>query len=322
MMVTDGVKHLVPLDQIRGGGPPKDGIPSIDDPKFAITAESQFMSDDDVIVGLNLNGESRAYPLSILVWHEIVNDKLGKTPVAITYCPLCYTTQVFDRTIIGQEVEFGTSGKLYNSNLVMYDRLTDSYWSQSLGIAIKGELAGTKLERIPFDVMQWKDWKQLYPDTVVLTTETGHVRSYETDPYGDYYTDSRIIFPVSNKDPRMHVKEIIIGVEQDGLFKAYKQRDIESAKIINDVIGEKELVLMSLFKDNSRAFYRQIDGNLLEFSYTEDKIIDEMTGSEWNYEGVATSGQLKGAQLVRVPFDPSFWFEWVAIHPQTEVYQN
>jgi len=120
----------------------------------------------------------------------------------------------------------------------------------------------------------------------------------------------------------MFVKEVIIGVQHDGLFKAYKQKDIESATIINDVVGEKELVLMSLFKDNSRAFYRQIDGNLLEFSYTEGKIVDEMTGSEWNYEGVATSGPLKDTQLVRIAFDPGFWFEWAAMHPETEVYQK
>ena len=170
--------------------------------------------------------------------------------------------------------------------------------------------------------MRWKDWKELYPDTLVLTTDTGTLRAYGYDPYGNYYTEERIIFPVSNNDSRMKLKEVIIGIEQDGFYKAYKQKDVESAIIINDVVGEKELVVMSLFKDNSRAFYRQIDGNLLEFSYTEGKIVDEMTGSEWNYEGVATSGPLKDTQLVRVAFDPSFWFEWAAMHPETEVYQN
>ena len=114
IMVTKGLKHIVPLDKIRSGGPPKDGIPSIDDPKFVTVSESQFMSDSDIVVGLEINGEIKAYPLFIMVWHEIVNDKVGGVPVAVTYCPLCFTNQVFERIIDGQEVEFGTSGKLYN----------------------------------------------------------------------------------------------------------------------------------------------------------------------------------------------------------------
>jgi len=157
VITTDGVKHIVPLDKIRSGGPPKDGIPSIDDPQFVIASEAEFVSDNDVIIGLEINGETKAYPLSILVWHEIVNDDVGGTPVAVTYCPLCFTNQVFERTINGNEVEFGTSGKLYNSNLVMYDRLTESYWSQALGTAIVGELAGYELEKTPFDVITWKE---------------------------------------------------------------------------------------------------------------------------------------------------------------------
>ena len=127
IMETDGVKHLIPLDKIKGGGPPKDGIPSIDNPVFATVSDSQFMSDSDTVIGLDINGQAKAYPLFILVWHEIVNDNVGGLPVSVTYCPLCYTNQVFERVIDGQEVEFGTSGKLYNSNLLMYDRLTESF---------------------------------------------------------------------------------------------------------------------------------------------------------------------------------------------------
>ena len=149
-METNGVKHLIPLDKIKGGGPPKDGIPSIDNPVFADIRDSDFMSDSDIVIGLDINGESKAYPLFILVWHEIVNDKVGETPVSVTYCPLCYTNQVFERIINGQEVEFGTyNRKLYNSNLLMYDRLTESYWSQALGMAVKGELSGYQLNHNP-----------------------------------------------------------------------------------------------------------------------------------------------------------------------------
>ena len=155
------------MDQIVSGGPPPDGIPSIDKPKFIPVqeADEKFLEDSDLVLGLNINGDIRAYPLQILVWHEIVNDKVGGTPVAVTYCPLCFTNQVFNRTIDdGQVLEFGTSGKLYNSNLVMYDRTSKSLWSQALAQGIVGKYAGVELERIPFDIAYWKEWKHLYPE--------------------------------------------------------------------------------------------------------------------------------------------------------------
>jgi len=320
MMETDGVKHLIPLDRIKGGGPPMDGIPSIDNPVFADVQESQFMSDSDTVIGLEINGETKAYPLFILVWHEIVNDRVGGIPVSVTYCPLCYTNQVFERIINDQEVEFGTSGKLYNSNLLMYDRLTESYWSQALGLAVKGELSGYRLNLIPFDVITWGDWKKLHPDTLVLTTDTGHIRSYATDPYGNYYTEPRIMFPVEHSDDRLYPKEIIIGLNQDKTFKAYKQNDVESQIVINDSIGSVPVMLMSLYSENSRAFERTIDDKVLDFEFVDGKIVDLQTNSEWNYDGLAISGEFDGKQLDRLPIEPGFWFEWVAFHPQTLVY--
>lgn len=324
IMETNGVKHLIPLDKIKGGGPPKDGIPSIDDPVFAGVRDSQFMSDSDTVIGLYINGEARAYPLFILVWHEIVNDTVGDVPVAVTYCPLCYTNQVFERVIDGQEVEFGTSGKLYNSNLLMYDRLTDSYWSQALGLAVKGELTGHELDLVPFDVITWGDWKELYPDTLVLTTDTGHIRSYATDPYGNYYTEPRIMFPVEHSDDRLHPKEIILGFEEDGVYKAFRQSDAESNVVINDIIGDTSVLVVSLYSENARAFDRTVDGKILSFEYDADldKIFDTLTNSEWNYEGLAVSGDYTGVQLQRIAYSPGFWFEWVAFHPDTLVFNT
>ena len=320
VMETNGVKHIISLDKIKGGGPPKDGIPSIDNPVFANVPDSHFMSDSDTIIGLEINGDAKAYPLFILVWHEIVNDNVGGTPVAVTYCPLCYTNQVFERIINGQEVEFGTSGKLYNSNLLMYDRFTESYWSQALGMAVKGELSGYKLNLIPFDVITWGDWKTLHTDTLVLTTETGHIRSYATDPYGNYYTEPRILFPVEHSDDRMHPKEIILGFNQGNIYKAYKQSDIESNTILNDSIDNNPVLLVSLFSQNSRAFERTLDDKVLDFEYIKNKIIDTHTNSEWNYDGLSISGEYEGRQLERLPIEPGFWFEWVAFHPETLVY--
>lgn len=322
IQITNGVKRLIPLDDIKSGGPPKDGIPSIDNPKFVKAQDAQFVSDGDFVIGLDINGETKAYPLFILVWHEIVNDRFGNTPVAVTYCPLCFTTQVFDRTIDGAETEFGTSGKLYNSNLVMYDRNTDSMWSQALGKAIVGDLTGYELQKIPFDLAKWSDWKMLHPDTLVLSTDTGFSRPYGTDPYGDYYTDSRIIFPIKNTDDRMHPKEIILGFEDKNSFKAYKLSDIESQKIVNDRTNEKNLLLVLVSPSNVRAFDRLVDGRILEFTITDQDIMDMQTGSHWNIDGLATSGPLKGKQLGRIAFNPGFWFEWAAFHPDTEVYQK
>ena len=320
IMETDGQKHIIPLDKIKGGGPPKDGIQSIDDPKFTEISGSQFVSDSDVVIGLEINGDARAYPLFILVWHEIVNDVVGGTPVAVTYCPLCYTNQVFERIVNGNEVEFGTSGKLYQSNLLMYDRWTDSYWSQGLGMAVTGKLSGIQLKTIPFDVITWGDWKKLHPDSLVLTTDTGHLRSYATDPYGDYYTDPRIIFPVDNMDDRMHPKEIILGFHEDGIYKAYKQNDVELHNVINDNIGETSLMLVSLFSQNSRAFDRNLNGEILQFQYVDGKITDAKTESVWSYDGLAISGPLEGNYLTRISMEPGFWFSWVAFHPDTAVW--
>ncbi len=320
IMTTNGQKHIIPLEKIKSGGPPKDGIPSIDTPEFTEASQEYHVSDSDTVLGLEINGDVRAYPLSILVWHEIVNDNVGGVPVAVTYCPLCFTNQVFERVIDGQEVEFGTSGKLYNSNLVMYDRLTNSYWSQALGKAIVGELTGYELSTIPFDVIQWGDWKSLHPDSVVLTTNTGHVRAYGVDPYGNYYTETRIIFPVENTDDRMHPKEIILGFNDGDIYKAYKQQDVESAVTINDQINNNPIFLVSLYPENARAFERTVDGKVLEFFFKDGSIIDKETNSEWNYDGVAISGPLVGTELNRIPFNPGFWFEWVAFHPDTDVY--
>jgi hypothetical protein len=329
------IKHTVPLDKIVSGGPPQDGIPSIDNPKFQSVQEAdKILEDSELIVGLNINGDIRAYPLQILVWHEIVNDVVGEEPIAVTYCPLCFTNQVFNRTLSdGNTVEFGTSGKLYNSNLVMYDRKSNSLWSQALGEGIVGEYAGIKLERIPFDVAYWKEWKELYPESKVLSRDTGSVRPYGADPYGDYYTNDLILFPVANDDKRMGLKEIIIGLENNkDQYKAYKLQDIESNKIINDAIGDdKKIALVSLEPFMVRVFDRVIDNEnkdeskkemVVELFYnqTNNTLIDRNTGSELNFDGKFMNGQLEDKQLERLPMDQGFWFEWVAFHPTTEIF--
>lgn len=325
------IKHTVPLDKIVSGGPPQDGIPSIDSPKFQSVQEAdEILEDSEFVLGLNINGDIRAYPLQILVWHEIVNDVVGDQPVAVTYCPLCFTNQVFNRTLAdGNVVEFGTSGKLYNSNLVMYDRASNSLWSQALGKGIVGDYSGVKLERIPFDVAYWKEWKELYPESKVLSRDTGSVRPYGADPYGDYYTNDLILFPVANDDKRLGLKEIIIGLENKDQYKAYKLQDIENKKVIDDIIGgDKKIALVSSEPFMIRVFDRVIDNDDedkkitvdLFYNETTNTLIDKVTGSELNFEGKFINAQLKDKQLKRLPMDQGFWFEWAAFHPETEVF--
>jgi Protein of unknown function (DUF3179) len=319
-------RSIVPLDQIVSGGPHPDGIPSIDNPKFISVKEAdKLLLDSELVIGLDVNGDIRAYPLQILVWHEIVNDNVGGVPVAVTYCPLCFTNQIFNRTLEdGNVVEFGTSGKLYNSNLVMYDRTSDSLWSQALAQGIVGKYAGVNLQRIPFDVAYWKEWKELYPKSKILSRDTGSSRPYGADPYGDYYINSDVLFPKSNQDDRLGLKEIVIGLENDGQYKAYKLQDVEDRDVINDKINNKHIVLFSSFPFMVRAFDPLIDGQTLRFKHNSQNntFVDMQTGSEWNFEGAAINGEMKGKQLIRLPYDEGFWFEWVAFHPDTELHST
>ena len=322
--LSDGrvLKYVVPPDEIVSGGPPKDGIPSIDNPKFVSREEAdEFLNGGDEVIGLFYKGVARAYPLKILVWHEIVNDIVAGTPIAITYCPLCYTSIAFIRIIGGEEVEFGVSGKLFNSNLVMYDRKTDTLWSQVWGIGILGPLAGVKLEKVQVDVMAWRLWKQLHPDTEVLSTETGYSRPYGYDPYQGYYESNEIAFPVRKIEKRLYPKQVVYGVEINDVAKAYVYETLVREKVVNDVVGGDEIVIFAPLQGLVRAYERRLeDGTLLEFTIEDGEIVDKQTGSRWSIYGEAISGPFKGARLKPVVIEISFWFAWVAFYPETEIY--
>lgn len=287
IMITNGVKHIVPLDEIyQGCLGGKDCIPSIDDPKFLKSNEQDFMKDEDLVLGVNLNNIQKAYPIKILNWHEIVNDKFEDIPIAVTYCPLCASSLAFIREINSKEVEFGVSGKLYNSDLVMYDRLTNTYWDQIEGKAIVGELTGTLLKQVPVEVIIWKDWLNAYPNTLVLSKETGYSRNYESYPYGNYETVREVYFPIINRDTqeRLHEKTLVYGIELDDKFKAYPQ----------DIVKQK------------KSFDDEFAGTTLHFEVDENNIVkikDKNTGKEINKISL-------------------FWFAWFTFHPGTGVYNN
>lgn len=188
IMITDGVRHSIPLEEILSGGPPKDGIPPIDEPKFvSVSDANDWLQDNEPGVAFSRGNTHRFYPYQILVWHEIVNDTVEGERVLVTYCPLCLTGFVFDPVVKGERVEFGTSGKLWQSNLVMYDRKTESLWPQVLGEAVVGEMTGTKLPTLPSDQILYGNWKKKFPNGEVLSRETGAIRFYGSNPYGDYF---------------------------------------------------------------------------------------------------------------------------------------
>ena len=282
-ITSRGVKYLVDPNKIMSGGPPMDGIPSIDDPKFVtVEAADEWIQDNELVLGIIYKNVTRVYPLQILVWHEIVNDEIAGDPILITYCPLCGSGIAYERTLNGEEVEFGTSGKLYNSNLVMYDRKTNSYWSQIDGLAIVGEFTGTELTPISIDTVVWREWKVAHPDSEVLSQDTGFRRAYGKDPYGNYYENSFVLFPVENEDDSVHPKTVVFGIEVNGVYKAYKEDDLISNNEIEDTVNG---VRIKLERDDAGVI----------------KIHNLDTGEE----------------IVK---ERDFWFAWYAFHPETELY--
>ncbi|MFQ5998791.1 MAG: DUF3179 domain-containing (seleno)protein [Candidatus Bathyarchaeia archaeon] len=340
LQVTNGVRHLVSLENIVSGGPPPDGIPSIDDPKFIAANEAdKLLSDEDFVLGVVYNEIARAYPHQILAQHEIVNDNFNGKHLVVTFCPLCFTGIAFEPTIDGEPVEFGTSGKLYNSDLVMYDRKTGSYWSQITGQAIKGELTGLVLRQVPLDTIRWGDWKKLYPDTEVLSRDTGFDRFYDQDPYSRYYHTGVVSFPVESNDTRLPAKAVVYGIYIDGRSKAYPEDEIARAGgVINDVVGSISLLIVQdpsqvakpvsgfgsdlVSSKATRVFDRTLDGTVLDFEINDGKLRDKQTGSLWSFAGKGISGGYQNKELTRMPSSPEFWFARASFYPETTIFST
>ena len=213
---------LISPTEILSGGPPKDGIPAIDNPKFLPGKTAVFLQPDDRVLGIEINGTAKAYPIRILNWHEIVNDRIGDNSFAVTYCPLCGTGVAFSAVLKDQMLNFGVSGLLYNSDVLLYDRNTQSLWSQIMGQAISGQLAGQKLTLLPLSHTTWSAWLRDHPQTLVLSTETGIQRNYNRDPYAGYEKSRSLYFATSRKAPNTyHPKERVLGLQIGSSFKAY-----------------------------------------------------------------------------------------------------
>jgi hypothetical protein len=331
------VSASVPLEEIRSGGPPPDGIPAIDAPVFEdVTAAGEWLQPRDPVLVVDLDGDTRAYPLAILTFHEIVNDVVAGEPLVVTYCPLCNSGLVFERTVDGQVLDFGTSGRLWNSNLVMYDRATRSLWSQFTGEAIVGDRLGTHLERIPMQIVALSEFAERWPDGQVLSRDTGHDRPYGTNPYVGYDSaESPFLFSgdTGGSLPQM-ARVVTTGGETDPV--AYPLEVLRSGRVVSDTVdGEPVVVLWApgtasaldtpSISDGddvgaTGVFRAVADGRTLTLVPDgDDRFRDEQTASTWTVLGEAVDGPLAGTQLERVAHDDTFWFVQYAFRPDTRV---
>ncbi|QZY29124.1 DUF3179 domain-containing protein [Nocardioides coralli] len=326
---------LIDTDDLISGGPPPDGIPPIDAPKFQPVDEVDWLVDDDPVLSLQIEDEAKAYPLQVMTWHEIVNDTVGGVPVAVTYCPLCNSGVAFERVVDGERYDFGTSGLLYADNLVMYDRQTRSLWPQLTGLASVGELTGTQLTAIPLGVTGFAQFREAFPQGKVLTRDTGFERPYGENPYAGYDDpDGSLLFDLPDgEDPRLPVKERVIGVEIDGDALAVRRQTVADRQVMEVEVGGQELVLWHTPGQRSAldtsaiaqgrdvgtvgVYDPQVDDRRLTFEPAGGGFRDDQTGSRWNVLGVATSGPLAGTQLTPVTHLDTFWFSWVAFKPDT-----
>jgi hypothetical protein len=334
---TDESKALVPLNEIIAGGPPPDGIPAIDCPAFVTPDQAAWLKAQEPVLALEVGGDARAYPLQILMWHEIVNDVVGGKPVAVTYCPLCNSGLVFERVVDGVTLDFGTSGKLYKSDLVMYDRQSHSLWAQMEGRAILGQRAGTRLALVPANTIAFADWRAAHPQGKVLSRETGHRRDYGANPYQSYDQPELRPFLFNGRpDTRRPPKERVVGVKIGETAKAYPWPVLAEQRVIHDRVGAESLVILyqpgtlSALDDSrierSRAvgatgvFSRVLEGKTLTFQSVAAGFRDRETGTTWDLLGRAGKGPLAGRHLRPIPHVDAFWFAWAAFNPTTALH--
>jgi hypothetical protein len=273
----------IPPSEIFRGGPPRDGIPAIDQPVF-ISSKSTDLDDQAYVLGINFNGVAKAFPINIMNYHEIVNDDFGGDKVVITYCPLCGSGIGFKSTLDGKALTFGVSGLLYNSDVLLYDRQTESLWSQIMSLAVTGPMKGTVLCMIPTENTTWGNWKRRFPESMVLSEKTGHARDYSRTPYIGYDKNENIYFPVSANSNTFHPKEKVIGVSVNGKYKAYPFSELAKiASPIEDTFAKKNIIIY--------------------------------------YDAKTESARATASDGEQLHYFTAFWFAWYTFHPRTKVFK-
>jgi hypothetical protein len=327
---------LVDVREIRSGGPPPDGIPPIDDPRFVRPGSVRSLEDQEPVIAFELDGDARAYPLEILTWHEIVNDTVAGVPVAVTYCPLCNTAVVYDRRLEDRVLDFGTSGKLYQSALVMYDRQTESLWAHFTAEGLVGVLAGERLDTYPASIVSWASWRDAHPDGLVLSRDTGFERDYGRNPYPGYDdVDSQPFLFSGEVDGRLAAMERVVAVGRDTEPIAVRLDELDDAGVIDLTVDGDAVTVWHLpgtgsaLDDSDTAngrdvgatgvFRREVDGRQLSFVRGGDVFVDDETGTRWDIFGTAVQGPLAGARLEAVEHVDTFWFAWAAYQPDTRI---
>ncbi len=316
--VSDCTKEgwLLSCDQILDGGPGQDGIPSIDKPNFSPVSDITFHDDHELVLGVKVDNQVKAYPNVILYYHEIANDVVGNQPLAITYCPLTGSGIAWNRTLDGTTTTFGVSGLIHKNNLIAYDRATGSNWSQMKNKSVHGTFKGTATETVQLVEMTWGSWKKAFPNSQVLNTNTGYSRNYNKYLYGADYPDdnSRILFPIYNEDSRLERKVLVHSVNYGLYSKAYPIRDFEtSMQVINDTFEGHELVIAGNSALEMTVSFERItaDGSELQFeAVTNDLpiIMKDQEGNRWNLFGEAVSGPREGETLTPTPSYNAYWF--------------
>lgn len=303
-------KMKIRLEEIAWGGVNKDGIPSLDNPALIPAARADYLKDDDLVFGVSINGDERAYPLRIMGWHEMFNEVIGGVPVALAYCTLCGSGILFETQVPGRSkpLIFGSSGFLYRSNKLMFDRQTHSLWNQYTGKPVVGALVGSgiELKQRPVVITTWQSWKTSHPKTKVLSMNTGHRRNYGSGVvYREYFASSELMFPALVDQSSHRQKDYVFAIRQFGAARAWPLDAFGRSRVINDAIANRPLVLIG--NDEKRAV-RAYERASHKFAASGSELVDE-TGQKWTMTEEALVGP-GGTELPRVAGHISYWFAW------------
>ena len=339
--LTNFKKSSVAIEEILTGGPPRDGIPAIDSPKFvSADVASEWLEDQEPVVALIMEGVARAYPLQILMYHEIVNDEVGGVPVAVTFCPLCNASIVFERALVQDGktlvLDFGTTGRLRKSDLVMYDRQSETWWQQFSGKGIIGDLTHVELGRVPSQIISFAQFKMAYPQASVLSQETGFERPYGNNPYRGYDAiDNNPFLFRGDVDPRLPAMERVLSIRTGGKTQLLPLSGLAKKPVVNLSIDDNPSVVLATTTAASAldagkisesrqvpaaaAYLATVDGQSLTFELQGEVVVDQQTSSEWNAFGFSTQGELAGTQLQQLDDGVHFAFAWLAFDPDATI---
>jgi hypothetical protein len=326
--VSYGTGWLIPLNEVMDGGPGKDGIPALADPELVSRNQVFNLSNNNLVLGIVLNNEPRAYPHEILDWHEIINDQVDDSAYSITYCPLTGSGIAWGGELSTGSTTFGVSGMLYNSNLIPYDRATDSYWSQMRLQCVAGRHIGTIPEIWPVVETTWETWIEMYPSTKAVSVNTGYSRPYGSYPYDNYRTEENLIRPVQPLDRRLHLKERVAGVIVDNEAKVYRFDSFNGdVAVVNDSFMNSSIVAVGSKSKNFIMIFKRTlpDGTELRFSAVTDQlpiVMQDSGGTTWDIFGMGISGPLAGARLPVARSFIAYWFAWGAFYPGVEIYSG